>query len=56
VPGPAGFGSIDFLFCVGLALLVVPMSLAGRRVGRVRGAIFLSTYVAFVLLLISQQT
>lgn len=55
VPSMLTSASIDFMFCVGLAVLVVPMSLAGRRIGRVRGVLFLSTYVAFVLLLIRRH-
>lgn len=55
VPSVIGAQSFDFMFCVGLAVLVVPMSLVGRRIGRVRGILFLSCYAAFVLLLLSQH-
>ena len=55
VPSHIGVSSVEFIFFVGLALAVVPMSIIGRTVGRVRGVILFASYVTFVLLLISRQ-
>ncbi len=52
VPAVINADSIEFIFFVGLALLVLPMSALGRRIGRLRGVVFVSTYVAFITLLI----
>ncbi len=52
IPGVLNSASVDFLFCIGLALLIVPISLYQRRIGRLRGLFLFSTYLAFVAVLL----
>lgn len=47
--------SVDFMFFLGLSLIIVPMSLVGRRIGRFQGMLLLLIYAAFFVLLTTQQ-
>jgi cation:H+ antiporter len=55
VPTHIGGTSVDFMFFLGLALIIVPMSLIGRCIGRAKGALLLVSYGTFFAILTAQQ-
>ena len=42
----------DFLWMIGVALLLVLLVAIGSRIGRLKGAIFLSTYIGYIVIIV----
>jgi hypothetical protein len=42
----------DMLWVIGIALMLVVMIAIGSKIGRIKGAILLSTYVAYITIIV----
>jgi cation:H+ antiporter len=42
----------DILWMIGVALLLVLLVAIGSRIGRLKGAIFLSTYIGYIVIIV----
>ena len=55
VPVPVSQGTLDFdmWWVLGIAILILPMMVIGKKIGRLKGAILLSTYIVYIGLLLA---
>ncbi|GAB5415918.1 MAG: calcium/sodium antiporter [Crocinitomicaceae bacterium] len=52
IPVKQSIMDFDILWVIGIALMLVIMIAVGSRIGRLKGAILLSTYVAYIVLIV----
>ena len=52
IPVEAATLNFDMWWVIGIALVILPMMLIGQKIGRLKGALLLATYVVYIVILL----